>query len=118
MKLTILNKSVMLLFFAASFCFCKKKYDVICPPPVSDENCAILAVPVHDEKASIVGKWKLMIAKTHGWQPIKCTDYCQYNIVFEFKSNNVLTVSGDLEQDPLGYLKIMVNEGNNFGIAN
>ena len=99
MNLSIFKTPVMLLFLAASFCFCKKKYDVICPPPISDENCAILALPVHDEHASIVGKWKLITRKSNS-RPQMCFDYCPYNIVFEFKSNNVLTVSGDRTQLP------------------
>ena len=45
---------------------------------------------------SIIGKWKLMKEQTSGFgSPSKEIDYSKQNIVCEFKTNGVLTVSGN-----------------------
>jgi hypothetical protein len=45
---------------------------------------------------SVIGKWKLMKEQTSGFMsPSKEIDYSKRNIVYEFKTNGVLTVSGN-----------------------
>ena len=44
---------------------------------------------------SVIGKWKLMKEQTSGFvSPSKEIDYSKQNIVYEFKTNGALTVSG------------------------
>ena len=65
-----------------------------------NEDCLSVLNIVHDKSSSILGKWKLIKVRVNfasSAQEIKCTDYSQYNIVFEFKSNNVLTISAETE---------------------
>jgi hypothetical protein len=45
---------------------------------------------------SVIGKWKLMKEQTAGFaSPSKEIDYSKQNIVYEFKTDGVLTVSGN-----------------------
>ena len=45
---------------------------------------------------SIIGEWKFMKEQTSGFvSPSKEIDYSEHNIVYEFKTNGVLTVSGN-----------------------
>jgi hypothetical protein len=79
------------------------------------EDCLSVLNIVHDESSSILGKWKLL--KTIHPMSGQCSDYSQYNIVYEFKANNILTVSG--EDDIFGidehtYSIIEPNEQNSF----
>ena len=68
----ILKLAVVLVFFAGSIYSCTKE---------------------NEESATIIGKWKY----------VKCVypfgnklyDYSQYNIVYEFKPNNILAISGE-----------------------
>ena len=53
---------------------------------------------IHDETASIIGKWKLVEERISGFSgciPRYRTDYSQSNVEYEFKRNGVLTISGD-----------------------
>jgi hypothetical protein len=57
------------------------------------EDCSsFLENLIHDESASIIGKWKLE-RRLPGRGGV-CKDYSQCNVVYEFKSNGVLTISG------------------------
>jgi hypothetical protein len=59
-----------------------------------------------DPTKAVLGKWKLEKVKkfpTHVWWEdvgvLETFDYSQYNIVYEFKAKNVLTVSGACDID-------------------
>ena len=57
---------------------------------------------VHNESSSIVGKWKLVkVLPTH-WHP-KPYDYSNYNIVYDFRANGVLKISGVIDQNYEGH---------------
>jgi hypothetical protein len=48
----------------------------------------------HDESASIIGKWQLIISRTSGFMaPNMINDYISHNIVYEFKLDGTLTIS-------------------------
>ena len=52
---------------------------------------------------SIIGKWKLMKAQTSGFgSPSKEIDYSKQSIMYEFKTNGILTVSGN---DSAGWME-------------
>ena len=62
---------------------------------------------------SVIGKWKLMKGQTSGYDsPSEEIDYSKHNIVYEFKSNGVLTVS---ESSIVGWLK---NGNHSYSIGN
>jgi len=69
-----------------------------------DATVKINVVEMPDYHTSILGRWKLVESRAtflfHGIQTI---DYSQYNIVFEFKTNNVVSVSGMYEYAPILY---------------
>jgi len=70
----ILKHAAIALLLAGSFSSCIKK---------------------NEEPASIVGKWKLVESRYFSFiNGLQVSDYSQYNIVYEFKTNNVLFVSG------------------------
>ena len=84
---------------------CKKNNNnIICPLISENEDCSWIYKTVHDESSTILGKWKLMIIRDNPFNP-KCLDYCQYNIVFEFKTNNVVTISGNTELPNLFFIE-------------
>ena len=94
MSIKVLKIIAVVLMLAGSFCSCAKKgnnTDDVC------EDCLCIFNVVGDKSSSILGKWKLI----KGWQPFvslsDCYDYSQYNIVFEFKIDNVLMVSAETE---------------------
>ena len=83
-----LKRSAILSFcFASMFVFsCQNKKE--------SNDCLYMYHIVHDKSASILGKWKLIKSYyPHGRQ---CNDYSQYDIIYEFKEDNVLTVSGEM----------------------
>jgi hypothetical protein len=52
----------------------------------------------HDESASIIGKWKLMITRSAGFMvPSSIFDYSQHNVVYEFKENGILVISAETD---------------------
>lgn len=60
---------------------------------LSDDVKVVLKVDeLPANSTSIIGKWKLMKEQTSGFGSI---DYSKRNIVYEFKTNGVLTVSGN-----------------------
>ena len=74
----ILKHAAILVLLAVIFSSCTKKKDN------------------HDEPASFLGKWKLEKEEYRGWSTTIKT-YSQYNIVYEFHSNGVLTVTGVMD---------------------
>jgi len=92
-KLTIAILCVLTM--AGSFFACTTKNEI---PEEEDCLCYVDCICfcdfVHDESAGIVGKWKLM--KSFG--PFgACPDFSQHNVVWEFKTNNIWTVSAETE---------------------
>jgi len=114
MKITILKIPIILLFLTISFSSCNKNNDnedVVCSSIYNFERCAFVEYLYHGGSSTILGKWKLVAVGCCAHSPTpECIDYCQHNIVFEFKLNNVLTVSGNIE---LAYLD-RFKEGDNF----
>jgi len=72
MKANILIFTAFLLLLAGCFCSCQKKENSI------------------EYSSMVVGKWKLEFISDRE----QTIDYSKYNIVYEFKTNNVLTVTG------------------------
>jgi len=64
-----------------------------CEKKENNEDCLSIFDIVHDESASILGKWKLV--KTMHPMSKGCLDYSKCNVVFEFRSDSVLTISGE-----------------------
>jgi len=63
--------------------------------------------------SSVIGKWKLIKEQTSGFgSPSKEIDYSKHDIVYEFKSNGVLTVSGN---DIVGWLE---NGNHSYSVGN
>ena len=81
------------LFIAGiySSCATEKNVDENC------EDCLCIFDFTHEKDASIIGKWKLEKIRVHSRMGIACTDCSQYNVVYEFKQNGTLTVSGNSE---------------------
>jgi len=87
-------------------------------PKLSEE--AIVALKVVELPASntcIIGKWKLVKMEWFNMAPgpnqgLQRNDFSRHNIVYDFKSNNVLTVSGQLEN------RIPVNGDHLYSIGN
>ena len=85
MKIKKVLLAVLLLIMAGTFTLCSKK---------GDGDCLDSFNIVHDESASIVGKWQLIKSISSGFgAPVTCTDFSQFNIVYEFKSNKVVVIS-------------------------
>ena len=61
------------------------------------DDCSCLYDFAHDEKASIIGIWKLEKIRVISRLGISCTDCSSYNVMYEFKQNGMLTVSGNSE---------------------
>ena len=61
------------------------------------KDCSCIYEFTHEETASIVGRWKLEKINLSSRTGTTCTDCSPYNVVYEFKENGVLTVSGDIE---------------------
>ena len=59
-----------------------------------------------DRENTIAGKWKLV--KMQSWLSPDFYDYSQYNVVFEFREDSTLTVSGKTDQ--MGQLVIPAGE--------
>lgn len=68
---------------------CKKGDSII-----GDLNCTVTAI--HGKKDNIIGKWKLVTGRQFGYK-ITNEDYSCQNIIYEFKSNGNLIVTGDVE---------------------
>jgi hypothetical protein len=47
----------------------------------------------------ISGKWRLQKICTDGHPVMTCSDVTTLNIIYDFKTNNVLTVSGEIRDD-------------------
>jgi len=91
-----------LLILATSLSSCEDKEQECTPTVLNENDCiSILSNLVHDESASIIGKWKLEKKFQHFGQDVStsCLDYSHCNIVYEFKPNGVLTVSGRAGQN-------------------
>jgi len=103
MQKNILKITTILLILSGCFLSCTKKVENF------NEDCSLLIKYineiVHDESSSILGKWKLenSVGILMGWHygdsgtPYLCSDYSQSNIVYEFKTDNVLTISEDTD---------------------
>ena len=61
------------------------------------KDCSCIFDFAHEETASIIGKWKLEKIRVHSRLGVSCTDCSPYNVVYEFKQNGALTVSGSTE---------------------
>jgi len=61
------------------------------------EDCSCIFNFSHEKNASIIGEWKLEKIRVHSRMGISCTDCSPYNVVYEFKQNGTLTVSGNTE---------------------
>jgi len=85
--------SVVLLILAIGFVSCDEQNE--CNPiPLNIEDCwAIFGTFAHDSSASIVGKWTLKKAFS-GWKGQSCWDYSQCNIIYEFRPDGSLIISG------------------------
>jgi len=110
-----MKKSYISIILLLSFCIlnstCKKNNDnIVCLTFNDFEDCQFITRTVHDESSSILGKWRYVLNR-YAHYGRYCENYCQYNIVFEFKPNNVLTVSGIAEHNNLSFL---AEEGENF----
>ena len=102
----IFKITTILLILSGCFSSCTKKGE---NAENANEDCLsiirFINEVIHDESSSILGKWKL--EKSAGirfaWQygdpgtPYQCDDYSQSNIVFEFKTDNVLTISAEID---------------------
>ena len=73
-----------------------------------------------DRENTIVGKWKL--EKTEHPMSGQHFDYSLYNVVYEFKTNNVLTVSTETENSDIWpytgeYSYSFIDDEKGYGIA-
>ena len=59
------------------------------------EECLCVFDFAHDKTASIIGKWKLEKIRVSSRLGISCMDCSSYNVLYEFKQNGTLTVSGN-----------------------
>ena len=86
MSYRIFNFTITVLLLVSIFSSCSKNTSNI-------EEMRFLKNP-----SELFGKWKLSETVSSGFitQP-KTENYSQYNIVFEFKPNGILTVSGNLD---------------------
>ena len=89
MKTRILTFAAVLLMVAGGFVSCKEKEDSTCLDSLySVEHTCF-------DPECIIGEWKLVKAIiVFSPDAPQCYDYSQYNIVYEFKMNNILFVSG------------------------
>jgi hypothetical protein len=69
---------------------CKKGDSII-----DDLNCTVTAV--HGKKDNIIGKWKLVAGRQVGIDKMRIEDYSCQNIIYEFRSDGNLIVTGDAE---------------------
>jgi len=76
------------------------------------------------DTVSIIGKWKLV--KTSYPMSGKSSDYSKCNIVFEFKSDHLLTISGEpvhlrphfsIDPDECEYFYSFVDDENGYGMV-
>ena len=71
-----------------------------CSNKVTDEDCedcSYIYDFIHEETATIIGKWKLEKIRVNSRMGIFCTDCSLYNVVYEFKQDGTLTVSANTE---------------------
>lgn len=55
---------------------------------------------IYEDSITIIGKWKLVKIQTSGFNPtgtVEVFDYSNYNIIYEFKLDNILTISGNIK---------------------
>jgi predicted nucleotide-binding protein (sugar kinase/HSP70/actin superfamily) len=99
MNTNIFKITAVLLILSGCLSSCRKKGENV------NEDCLsfikYINSIVHDESSSILGKWKLEkeigIRMGNSDTPYLCDDYTQSNIIFEFKANNVLTITADTD---------------------
>jgi len=87
-KLNTMKKTLLFLttiLVTLSFTACSTSDDIDETPEVKSTNTIML-----------VGKWQLTKVETSFLTP-KLYDYSQCNIIYEFKSDNVLTISGEID---------------------
>ena len=102
MKVKVIFSAVaaFLLSFATTLISCVKNRECE-PTSLNPEDCGcILDNFVSNESANIIGKWKLektLVSR------MGCRGYSHCNIVFEFKTNDVLTISGPPRVDYSGF---------------
>ena len=91
--------AAFLLSFATTLISCVKNLE--CEPVVMQyKECTIFFDNfVRDGSASIIGKWKLETRLAGRGQ---CSDHSQCNIVYEFKANGDLVISGQ-RRSPIGH---------------
>jgi len=64
-----------------------------------DLDCPTFHKIDQDTSASIIGKWQLIKRRHSSRGGERCLDFCQHNIVYEFKPNGILTISRNSEID-------------------
>ncbi len=129
MKLTILKLQILLLFFTVSIVGCNKSTKINNEEKNPEEK-------INEEKKPeegnpyytlLIGKWKLEKVKEVfvPVPPPPTHDYSQYNIVYEFKTNKVLIVSGEIEKikryighNPGEHSYSFIYDDNKLGLPN
>ena len=87
-------KCVSIVLFLAGICFsCATEKNV----GEECEDCLFIFDFAHDKDASIIGKWKLENIRVNSRSGICCADCSLNNIVYEFKQDGSLTVSGNTD---------------------
>jgi len=79
MKQQTLKLTIIMLLLAICFTACKKK---------------------NEEPENIIGKWKLTeVSIWKNYQLLEVIDYSSENIIYDFKKNNKLTITGNISDD-------------------
>ena len=116
MKIPILKITAVLLMLTGGFSSCTMKEQ----EQEQNDDCISIFNIVHKESSSILGRWKLVKIRDNFLAP-KCYDYSHANIVYEFKTNNVLTGSAEIEPSELwpriGTHFYSINEKELFGTS-
>jgi hypothetical protein len=70
-------------------------WGVSCKEKEKNEDCFFIFDVTHDNSASIIEKWKLVKYRVHSRLGEFCTDLSENNIMYEFKANDVVTISAE-----------------------
>ena len=91
-----------LLIFAISLPSCEdKEHECVSVSSNTEDFEKFVENFVPDESANIIGKWKLVKGyRFFMKEGPSCSDFSRCNIVYEFKPNGVLTISGQSRHLP------------------